>query len=162
MKAPVLAFAALALAVPATAQTTGQTNGPTSGAALPGAPRARPVSEGPAEVAKGAPVNGVLVLYGNQRCPTDADGNEVVVCTRRPASEQFRVPKELRDLQITPENESWAARSSSTLNAGAGVNGIGSCSAVGAGGATGCFGQASRLNKRTNQARRAENVPVGQ
>lgn len=153
-----LVLAALALAAPATAQVGGQA----TGAALPGATRPRPVSEGPAEVAKGAPVNGVLVLYGNQRCPTDNDGNEVVVCTRRPASEQFRVPKELRELQITPENESWAARSGSTLNAGAGVNGIGSCSAVGAGGATGCFGQASRLNKRTNQARRAESQPAGQ
>ena len=26
----------------------------------------------------GAPVNGVLVLYGNQRCPTDADGNDSI------------------------------------------------------------------------------------
>lgn len=156
----VLILAGLALAVPATAQTAPSAAAPA--AALPGAPRARPVSEGPVEVAKGAPVNGVLVLYGNQRCPTDANGNEVVVCTRRPASEQFRVPKELRELEITPENQSWATKASATLDSGAGVNSIGSCSAVGVGGASGCFGQASRLNKRTNQARTVENRPVGQ
>jgi len=160
MKALVLA--GLVLAAPAAAQTApAATTAPAASPALPGAPRARPVSEGPSEVARGAPVNGVLVLYGNQRCPTDQSGNEVVVCSRRPASEQFRVPKELREIEITPENASWATRASDTMNAGSGVNGIGSCSAVGAGGATGCFGQAARVNKRTNQARKEADKPVG-
>ena len=110
----------------------------------------------PGEVARGAPVNGVLVLYGNQRCPTDDAGNEIVVCTRRSAQEQFRVPKELRELQITPENESWAVRSQTALEAGAGVNTIGSCSAVGPGGQTGCFNQRVRESRRENAARAAE------
>jgi hypothetical protein len=34
----------------------------------------------------------------------------------------------LRELQVTPENESWAARATGTLNEGTGVNSIGSCS----------------------------------
>jgi hypothetical protein len=129
-------------------------------AALPGAPRARPVSDA-GDTGRGAPVNGVLVLYGNQRCPTDAGGNEVVVCTRRPASEQYRLPKELREMEITEENKSWAAKASDTLNAGTGVNGIGSCSAVGAGGATGCMGQAFRTNRRANVTRKEAEKPVG-
>ena len=78
-------------------------------AALPGAaPVAAPA--GPGTVSRNAPTNGVLVLFGNERCPTDNSGNEVVVCVRRSASEQFRIPKEMRDFKVTPENESWANR----------------------------------------------------
>lgn len=118
--------------------------------ALPGAPRAsrQTVST---EVAKGAPVNGVLVLYGNERCPTNTNGEEIVVCQRRSAQEQFRIPQEVRTLEVTPENESWAAREKGNQDVGA--VGVGSCSTVGAGGATGCFVQNARRSKREAQAR---------
>jgi len=92
-----------------------------------------------------------LVIYGEQKCPTDTDGNEVVVCVRRPASEQFRIPKELRDFKVTPENESWASKV--VANDHVGDTGIGSCSNVGPGGATGCFIQNSQNNRATNQER---------
>ena len=85
----------------------------------------------PGEVAKRAPVNGVLVLYGNERCPTNNDGQEIVICERRSAREQYRVPKELREFQVTPQNESWAARAQGTLDTGVGASSIGSCSTVG-------------------------------
>ncbi|WNO53803.1 hypothetical protein [Stakelama saccharophila] len=81
--------------------------------------------------------NGVLVIYGNDKCPTDADGNEIVVCARRPETERYRIPKQLRDLQVEPENESWAVRQRATRNVG--DTGIGSCSNVGPGGSTGCL-----------------------
>ncbi len=128
-------------------------------AALPGAERPRPVQQ-QAGVGRGAPVNGVLVLYGNERCPTNRDGDEIVVCERRSAEEQFRVPKELRNMEITPENQSWAARAQGVLDTGVGVNGVGSCSVVGPGGATGCFGQAARANRQVNNARKAEEARV--
>lgn len=130
-------------------------SGPAAGqeAALPGAPKPKPVGS-PGEASRGAPVNGVLVLYGNERCPTDTNGNEIVVCTYRPAAEQFRVPKELRELEVTPENQSWAVRSQGSLEAGAG--GIGSCTTVGVGGATGCFVQRVRDSRRENAAREEE------
>ncbi|WP_375404666.1 hypothetical protein [uncultured Sphingomonas sp.] len=123
--------------------------------ALPGVAAPKSTST-PGEVSRGAPVNGVLVLYGNQRCPTDNAGNEIVVCSRRSAQEQFRVPKELRELEITPENEAWAVRSGTALEAGAGVNTIGSCSAIGPGGQTGCFNQRVRESRREDAARAVE------
>ncbi|MDO7841692.1 hypothetical protein [Sphingomonas immobilis] len=95
-----------------------------------------------------------MTIYGDQKCPTDNEGNEVVVCVRRPASEQFRIPKELRDFKVTPQNESWAARVAATDNAGA--SGIGSCSTVGPGGNTGCFLQQSKNNRATNKERKAD------
>lgn len=121
-------------------------------AALPGAERPRPVAQ-QESVGRGAPVNGVLVLYGNERCPTNADGDEIVICERRSAEEQFRVPKELRNFEVTPQNQSWAARAQETLDAGTGVNGIGSCSPVGPGGQSGCFAQAVRANRAERAAR---------
>ena len=141
----IAALATLALAAPvALAQQ----------AALPGAPRVK-TAEGPGEVAKRAPINGVLVLYGNERCPTDTNGNEIVICEKRGAEEQFRVPKELREFQVTPQNESWAARAQGAMDTGVGVSSIGSCSTVGAAGATGCFAQQARAARKANTAAKA-------
>ena len=126
--------------------------------AKPGAAAPKPVSA-PGEVSRSAPVNGVLTLFGNERCPTNAQGEEIVICVRRSAQEQYRVPKELREFAVTPENESWAAKAQGTLGTGVGANSIGSCSTVGPGGATGCFGQRVREARRENKERAAE-VPV--
>ena len=142
--------AAMVVASPLAAQSVGP--------AKPGAAAPRAASA-PGEVSRSAPINGVLTLFGNERCPTNAQGEEIVICVRRSAQEQYRVPKELRDFVVTPQNESWAAKAQGTLDAGVGVNGIGSCSAVGAGGATGCFNQRVRESRRENTARAAE-VPV--
>lgn len=135
----------LLAATPAAAQQAGPV--------LAGTPAPAPKA---GEVAKGAPVNGVLVLYGNQRCPTDNAGNEVVVCERRSAAEQFRVPKELREFQITPENQAWAAKAQGTLAEGTGANSIGSCSVVGPGGQSGCFLQQARADRAANNERKVE------
>lgn len=134
-------LAATFVAMPATAQVAG-----------PGVPPPpKPTTPGP--VSRNAPVNGVLVLYGNEQCPTDRDGNEIVVCTRRDAAEQYRVPKELRNFKITPENQSWALRAQGTLDTGA--SGIGSCSAIGPGGSLGCSQQQFKESKQFNKDRKA-------
>ena len=135
------------VAAPAAAQQAGP--------ALPGAERPR-AAQTDGGVGRGAPVNGVLVLYGNERCPTNTAGDEVVVCERRGAEEQFRVPKELRELVVTRENRSWAARAQEVLDEGVGASSIGSCSTVGPGGQTGCFAQAARANRAARAERAAE------
>jgi len=133
-------LAATIAAMPATAQVAG-----------PGVPPP-PKPTAPGQVSRNAPVNGVLVLYGNEQCPTDRDGNEIVVCTRRDAAEQFRVPKELRNFKVTPENQSWALRAQGTLDTGA--SGIGSCSAIGPGGSLGCSQRQFKETKQFNKDRK--------
>ncbi len=152
----IVATALMLIAAPSGAQQAAQVT-PTP--ALPGASRPTVIST-PGEVAKRAPVNGVLVLYGNERCPTNTDGDEIVICERRSAREQYRVPKELREFQVTPQNESWAARAQGTLDTGVGTNSTGSCSTIGAGGQTGCFLQNARAARKENQARKVEDARV--
>lgn len=103
--------------------------------------------------------NGVLYIYGNDKCPTNASGEEIVVCVRKSEAERFRIPQELRELEVTPQNEAWAARAEGTLSAG--QQGIGSCSAVGIGGATGCFGQAADRNRAERRANRNAQPVLG-
>jgi len=123
------------------------------GLTLAAAPLAMPL---PA-LAQNAAQNGVLVIYGDDKCPTNADGDEVVICVRRPAEERFRIPKELRDQEVTPQNESWAVRQQGALSAG--ETGIGSCSTVGAGGGIGCSSREIQAGKAEADARkRAEKV----
>ena len=108
-------------------------------------------------MAQNAPQNGVLVIYGDDKCPTNADGDEIVVCVRRPAGERFRIPSELRDTEATPQRESWAVRQRSALTAG--DTGIGSCTTVGPGGGIGCAAREIQAGKAEADSRkRAEQV----
>jgi hypothetical protein len=104
--------------------------------------------------AQNAAQNGVLIIYGNDKCPTNKDGQEIVVCQRLDEGERFRIPKTIRD--TTPgspqKTESWAVRSQDALTTG--NFGTGSCSTVGAGGGTGCFVQratAARAERRAQK-----------
>lgn len=87
----------------------------------------------------------VLIIFGNDACPTSPSGSEIIVCARRPESERYRIPKELRPRSQSPDAQSWAVRSQSALSAGR--TGTGSCSATGAGGWTGCWAQQMREAK---------------
>ena len=138
----------LLLAAPALAQ---------SGPPAPGTARVAKQTVS-SDVSRSAPVNGVLTLYGNERCPTNAAGEEIVVCRRRPAEEQFRIPKELREFEVTPQNETWAVRE--TANRDAGAVGIGSCSTVGPGGGVGCNTRFIRRNKAEAKAEEKAAAPI--
>ena len=101
----------------------------------------------------------VLVIFGNDPCPTNGSGDEIIVCARRPEAERYRIPKELRPRSQSPDAQSWAVRSQSALETGR--TGTGSCSATGAGGWTGCWAQQMRDAKaEAKQKAEAErNVP---
>jgi hypothetical protein len=83
-----------------------------------------------------------VIVYGSDPCPTSADGQEVVICARRPERERYRIPKELRDRRNGGENPSWAERAESLEYVGR--TGAQSCSTVGPGGFTGCYNQMAR------------------
>jgi hypothetical protein len=79
-----------------------------------------------------------LIVYGNDPCPRGS-GNDIVVCARKPESERYRIPPNLRLDPTDPANRSWADRAQSLEYVGR--TGIGSCSTVGPGGWTGCLNQ---------------------
>jgi hypothetical protein len=111
--------------------------------------------------AQNAAQNGVLIIYGQDKCPTNDNGEEIVVCQRLDEAERFRIPKTLRDQPGAPQKtESWAVRSQDALQAGA--TGTGSCSTVGASGGTGCFVRQATKAKADVKARKAEenNLPL--
>ena len=116
----------------------------------------------PAEAhAQNAAQNGVLVIYGQDKCPTNDNGEEIVVCQRLDEVERFRIPKTLREQQGPPQQtESWAVRSQDALTVGA--SGTGSCSTAGVGGTTGCFvREATKARAETKARKEAEtNLPL--
>ncbi|MFL6843943.1 MAG: hypothetical protein ACJ8ER_03580 [Allosphingosinicella sp.] len=84
-----------------------------------------------------------LVVYGHDACPRAAAGEDIVVCARRPETERYRIPKELRDAPADdPESTSWAVRAESLEYVGR--TGIQSCSTVGPGGVSGCWNELVR------------------
>ena len=112
-------------------------------------------------LAQNAPQNGVLVIYGSDRCPTDSDGNEIVVCVRRSEAERFRIPQELRDPTIDPTNQSWAVRQQGALEAVGTGTGMNSCSPVGPGGVASCSTReyTRARGERRQQRNRDEGIP---
>ncbi|HEX8222870.1 MAG TPA: hypothetical protein VF605_03535 [Allosphingosinicella sp.] len=98
-----------------------------------------------------------LVIYGNDPCPRSASGDEIVVCARRPETERYRIPRELRDAEPDddPESTSWAERAQALEYVGRG--GIQSCSTVGPGGASGCWNELVRAWR--NERRQGDGEP---
>ncbi len=85
-----------------------------------------------------------LIIYGDDPCPQSTDA-EIVICVKRPQADKYRIPENLRDNPNARVNQSWTQRAEELTYMGR--TGIGSCSAAGSGGATGC------LEQLINQAR---------
>jgi hypothetical protein len=85
-----------------------------------------------------------IIVYGRDPCPRASNGDEIVVCARRPETERYRIPRELRDQAADndPESTSWAARAEALEYVGR--SGIQSCSTVGPGGVSGCWNELVR------------------
>jgi hypothetical protein len=83
-----------------------------------------------------------VIVYGADPCPR-GQGEQIVICGRRPERDRYRIPKDLRDAPSTdPESTSWAVKAESMEYVGR--TGIQSCSTVGPGGSTGCWQQLMR------------------
>jgi hypothetical protein len=76
-----------------------------------------------------------LIIYGDDPCP-QSSGDEIVVCARLAEADRFRIPKKLRDVENKPVKEAWTNRVLAYEHVAA--TGTMSCSAIGAGGFTGC------------------------
>lgn len=91
---------------------------------------------------------GEVVVFGNDPCPRSSD-SQVYVCTRRPEAERYRLPKSQQLQGTRQQRRSWANKSRELNRVGS--TGIGSCSAVGPGGHTGCLIEEIKQAKRENQ-----------
>jgi hypothetical protein len=89
-----------------------------------------------------------VIVYGNDPCPRSTDST-VYVCTRRPENQRYRIPETLRESGTRQQRQAWANKSRQIMTAGA--TGIGSCSAVGPGGSSGCLIQEIRRAKQESQ-----------
>jgi hypothetical protein len=92
-----------------------------------------------------------LTVFGDDQCPT-SNNEEIIVCRRLPEQERFRIPMDLREGTLTPDSTAGAVRNQRIVDKDVAADGIGSCSTVGAGGATGCFMQNVRRNREQRQA----------
>ena len=91
-----------------------------------------------------------MIVYGDDACPPSTE-DTIVVCARKPEGERYRIPEILRGDPNDPKNQAWAERATALEYAGR--SGIGSCSTVGPGGASGCFNQLvrdARADRRTS------------
>lgn len=96
----------------------------------------------------------VLIIFGNDSCPRDT------ICVRRSEGERYRIPQELRRVEPSPENQSWAVRAKSMEYVGA--SGPMSCTPSGAAGWTGCYQKMLREAREERRARDAGEIPQGQ
>jgi len=94
-----------------------------------------------------------LLVYGNDACPKGGEG-EIVVCGRRPESERYRIPKELRERGKRGGEMSWKSRVED-LEAASRPSMPGSCSTSGSFGQSGCHYQMMQQWFNDRRARRS-------
>lgn len=95
-----------------------------------------------------------LIVFGDDPCP-QSTGDEIVVCARKPESDRYRIPENLRSETGDKEIETWTERATELQYVGRA--GIGSCSPVGPGGMTGCYEELVRKARAERQGRDSVN-----
>jgi hypothetical protein len=110
----------------------------------------------PAPTDTSLPRQKIVEVFGTDPCPKSSDPDEIIVCSRRPDEDRYRIPPAVRsDAQALAPN---VANRRNLLgdDAGGAGGGIGSCSAVGPGGGTGCN---QALQDQYRQSRKRGEVP---
>lgn len=105
---------------------------------------------GPAEAQRNSN-EAVLVVFGQEPCPRDT------ICVRKPESEKYRIPEELRRVEPSAQSRSWAERARNLEYVG--DAGLSSCTPVGAGGWTGCYQKMLRQAREERRARASGELP---
>lgn len=80
-------------------------------------------------------------VFGDDPCPKADNPDEIIVCARRPEEERYRIPQALRAEEraaAIARQDQVGANRAALASGRASATGIGSCSAVGAGGIIGC------------------------
>lgn len=79
-----------------------------------------------------------LTVYGEDPCPK-SEGDEIVVCARRPESERYRIPKKLREKPEAAGGPGWGSQVATMEQVQRNTTPMG-CSPIG-GANTGCYAQ---------------------
>ena len=79
-----------------------------------------------------------LTVYGEDPCPK-SEGDEIVVCARRPESERYRIPKKLREKPDVAGGPGWGGQVATMEEVQRNTTPMG-CSPIG-GANTGCYAQ---------------------
>lgn len=101
----------------------------------------------------------VVTVYGDERCPS-SNGQDIVVCRRLPATEKFRIPRDLRESEAAPQALGGTAVSAMRTTGGTGTQ-VQSCNAIGAGVNAGCvkaYADQWRAEKNA-QKREGQSIP---
>lgn len=96
-----------------------------------------------------------VTIFGNDACPKSTDPDEIIICTKRPDEERYRIPPGVRAEGVKP----GSARNSELVRgsaAGGAGGSIGSCTPVGPGGGTGCNQQMQDAYRAEKKAARGE------
>jgi len=80
-----------------------------------------------------------LIVFGDDPCPK-GEGDEIVVCARRPEAERYRIPKKLREKPEVAGGPGWGSQVA-TMEQVQRQNLPNSCSVIGSNGMTGCTAQ---------------------
>ena len=100
-----------------------------------------------------------VIVFGNDPCPRSTD-DQVVVCSRRPERDRYRLPKNQQLQGTRQQRQSWANKSQQLMTVG--NVGTGSCSAVGPGGREGCLTQQIQQEKQAAKEAQEQNTPPEQ